>query len=167
LLNRRGGQIAIGLLSGLALAFALAALFAMVSFKGGLETKSEELSRLMYNIDFNKKYVLAETKLLVNETIEGCGYCKDSEQLTIALNKKAGEKERFASVDDAGNLFGRLRNIQDFYLIVNPQGDYELHIEDVFVTAQIENNKVTRRFDICQTFDVQGNFLKDCEIQAI
>jgi hypothetical protein len=164
MLNKKA-QYAEGILPVIALVLAVLTIFSFLTFDANIQTRSKDKSQLTTLAIFKNQLALEETKILVKETLNSCNYCRDSEALTFTLHQQAGEKEKYLPLENYGNLFGRLRNIPDFFLFVNPQGNYQLEIQNVFLVAQIGNSKITRNFNICQTFDAQGNYLEDCKIQ--
>ncbi|MCA9485450.1 MAG: hypothetical protein KC506_01245 [Nanoarchaeota archaeon] len=166
MLNKKA-QIAEGVLEIVALVLGGLIIFVMLTIGGGIEKESREFAELSSQTSFNEQHALAETKLLVKTAVESCNFCTDPEELTWSLHLAAQEQEKFIATESLGNLFGRLRNVADFYLFLNSEGKYQLEIKDIFVKTEIENNKITRTFNICQTFDKKGNYLEDCEIQIL
>lgn len=163
-MNKRG-QIAIGVLAGIALAFSVAALIAMLSFKGNLETSSKELSELINEVEFNKQYALAETKLIASEVISSCNSCEDVDVLASLTIEKTKEKEKFFRSEKLDNPLAKLENADFTFAKIYPEKNYRLEIKNVFVKSERGYSKIRRNFDICLIFSEQGEFIRDCETQ--
>ncbi len=158
MMNKKGDVPTI-LLFLVALLSVISTLYAFATFNGDLETQSKELSELVTEIEFSEQYVKEQAKLLVWETVAFCPSCSIAE-IDNSFKENADSKD--LAISKAGNFFGKIRNSD--YEIYENEDNYELIIVDLFVQTEKGENKIIRNFDICMFFNLQGNFVKECEL---
>lgn len=157
---RKKAQIATALMVIVAIGLSAAALFAMLSFKSDFVFKSAEMEKITYQINFLNDYILEQSKVFAKETITACAECSPEQ---IAAKAKQFDANHKARSDSEGNFFAKLRN-NEFTLTKN-NNIYTLNVKDVFVQTQSSYNTLKRNFDICQEFNSQGDFIKDCPLK--
>ena len=146
--NKRG-NVALGILFFAGVFLMVSSLFVFLTASGNFESSSNELSEMMFEIDFAERYVIENSKVVGREAIKSDGNPRD--------NFIEGMAERDLRFVGAGNFFGKIRT-GDFVFKEQDEG-YILEIRDVFVIAEKENNKIRRNFDILIEFDEDGNVL--------
>jgi len=156
-MNRRGQEIAFGLLIVLALALSLTAGFAMAGVKNNIQSQSSDVAALTSDLEFNDGYILAQAKLFGRQLTLECPSC--SEQQLRSLGQEFEVKHNL-KLPGAGNFFAKLRNGE--FIFKEQNSKYRLEIQDLFVQSEIGANKIVRNFNICFEFDSEGNFVKDC-----
>ena len=85
-------QIAIILLFPLAIVLSLGVLFAMASFNSKLDSQSENLSQMMFEIKFNELYVKQQAQLIFQESLSSCKSCSP-DQIKQKIIQTAAERE--------------------------------------------------------------------------
>ena len=153
-------QIPTVLLVVVALALALAALFTFAKFDSNISSSSKDFSTLSTNIIFADKYINAQTKLAMKNTIQNCQSCSTSE---LAEKFRDGINSRDYRVEGVGNFFGKLRT-NEFQITQTPAG-YQIKIENLFLQSEVGANKIRRDFSLCMTFDNSGNFIGNCALE--
>jgi len=151
-MNKKGDVPTI-LLVIVALVLSVATLFIMLSFGGGVGSKSAEVSILISGVEFNYNYIIESTKLIASETIK----------------LGAGSKERFKEIADKrniqiegqGNFFGHVRTGE--FSFTSGGAGHILNVgEPIFVEFKRGVNHITRTFNLCMEFDGSGKYIKDC-----
>ena len=143
-MNKKG-DAATGMLLIITIALVILSLKGMVTFNSQLDSQSNLLSEMMYEIEFKESYVKEQTKLIFDETIENCGEC-DIDALRKEIIKVAGERERLNRFEGAGNIYAKFRNGE--FEIIDIEGTKGLKILNLFVQAERDQNKVTRNFEL-------------------
>lgn len=151
------GQVYIVILILTALAATFIVLTAIYLSDTELATDSADLASLASDLEFNHRYVLAQSKVIVSESIRSCPGCTD-EQLKEKI-KETANKHDF-KVEGANNIFGRIRN-KEFSIVQTDEGAW-FQVDDTFVQSLSGENKLVREFDICMTFFPNGDFESYC-----
>ena len=138
-------QIAIILLFPLAIVLSLGVLFAMTSFNSKLNSQSENLSQMMFEIKFNEIYVRQQAQLILEESIFSCQSCS-LEQLKQKIIQIASERENLNKFEGAGNLYAKFRNSE--FDISQSNNSYSLKINYLFVQSEKGFNKIQRNFSL-------------------
>lgn len=128
-----------------ALVLVITALTAMATFTNDLEFKSDEVSTLMHDIDFNKKYTIAQATLLGNRASNKCPYCS-AELLKGSYQAAALETETLFKYRGAGNFYGKIRS-GDFK-IVEKDNFYEMTVNDLFAESNSGDNQIRRFYNL-------------------
>jgi len=149
-MNRKGVELAILLLPLIALVFSGLALFLFISFSGEFKGGSGELDIIIADSIFAKRYVIAEAKLIAQETIASGG---DLEKKFLEI---AGEKDLNLGI--AGNFFGKIRNNEFNFDRLGE--NYILEVDDLFVKSEIGKNSIKKNFDLLLEFDSEGKVLR-------
>lgn len=156
-MNKRG-DVTFTLLFFVALFFVTGSLYSMASFKGGFNTASLEISRMIGELDFAHNYVIKSAKTIGEETIKECANCGE-EELKIKfmeIAKKHDFADKGIEIESIGNFFGEIRNGK-FSFVRNSWGEgYFLEVEGLFVKSERGANKLKRSFDLEIVFDNEG-----------
>ena len=156
-MNRRGQEIAFGLLIVLALALSLTAGFAMAGVKNNIQSQSSDVAALTSDLEFNEGYILAQAKLFGKQLVLECLSCSEQRLKTTGQEFEA---QHNLKLPGSGNFFAKLRNGN--FTLTEKNSLHILEIQDLFVQSEIGANKIVRNFNICFEFDSEGNFVKDC-----
>ncbi|MFH1803243.1 MAG: hypothetical protein ABH864_07410 [archaeon] len=156
-MNRKG-QIATAMLVIIALAFSAFALYSIISFKDGFGFRSSELDGLTRKVEGSKTYITAQAKEFGKKLTIECPACSEDQILQKGKDYDAAHKAR---TEKDGNFFAKLRNGE--FNFTNSNNIYKLEVKGVQLEVSSGYNKVVETFDICQTFDKEGNDLGGCE----
>ena len=152
-MNRRGVAIPTAMIPILALVLAGIVLFSYVSFKGGLNENSEEISTLIVDLDFKERLVgiffekMVEEALVKAESFTSKTYknnIKDSLKSVAEIRRNP----------DLGNLYFILidQNPENF-ILSEASGIYTLTLRGVFVKSESGKNEMKKTFDLEIKFD--------------
>jgi len=144
-MNKKG-DIETILLPIIALVMSIAALFSFITFSGGFEDRSLEISHILSEIEFNQNYVIAQVELIGNESINS--------KVDFRGNFIDVAAKRDLKIDNSGNFFGKIRN-GEFSFVKNGE-NYVLKVDGLFVQAKRGNNAIKREFNMAITFDRNG-----------
>ena len=157
-LNRKA-QIATSMLVIIALVLSCAALFAMVSFKGDFQTQSLEIDLMINNAKFINNYLVEQSQIFGKSLVIECKDCSTEQ---ILEKGKTFDSERKIRFTNEGDFFAKLRN-GEFKFEKQADNSYALKIENIHIQFESNYNKIERNFDICQTFNSNGDFIGDCK----
>ena len=142
-MNRRG-QVYIILLVLVALFLAVVAIFGFFSFNKDFNGISKDMSEMVMELDFNQRYVAAETDMVGREVAEKCQGCSVGE-----LKKKFVELAADKDVEygGAGNLFSEIEG-KNFDIVEGKTG-YEITFNNkLFVSAKRGRSSIVRYFEL-------------------
>ena len=143
-MNKRG-DTAMGMLLIITIALVILSLKGMTAFNSQLDSQSNLLSEMMYEVEFKENYAKEQTNLIFNEASGNCGEC-NVEGLKQEIIKVAGGREKLNRFEGAGNIYAKFRNGE--FEIIDVEGAKELKISGLFVQAEIGENKITRNFEL-------------------
>ncbi|MBS3076986.1 hypothetical protein J4233_01810 [Candidatus Pacearchaeota archaeon] len=158
-LNKKA-QIATSMLVLIALIFSVAALFAMVSFNGNLQFSSVGLYGMINDANTMNNYFIQQSQIFGKSLVIECKDCSNEQILEKGKTFDAQRKIRFTN---EGDFFAKLRN-GEFKFEKQADNSYTLKIENIHVQFESGYNKIERNFDICQTFNSNGDFIGDCKV---
>ena len=141
LIKRKKGQIAFLMIFVVAISLSGSALLMMASFSEDLNFRSEEISQLSYQAEFNYRYILAQSKLILSQTAKKCPSCSNK-QLKQKFIEISNEKESLFRYESSGNFYGKTRN-GNFTIQNN-----ELKMENLFVESAAGENKIKKTFNL-------------------
>ena len=144
-INKLGkkAQIPTLMIPFIALVISIIALYIFVSFSGNFELESGKPSQLIETLQFNHEYIIAQTNLILKTSVENCKDCTP-EQLKTKI--KDISKEYDLRIQNTGNCFGKLRNKE--FTLIEKENTWVLEINDLFVTATMEENQIQRNFEL-------------------
>jgi len=139
-MNRKA-QVPTILIAVIALVLSAVTLFALVSFKGGIESQSEAYRQNIEDLNFNHQYVLAQAQLIAGKTTLLCPNCSP-EQLKEKYQAISIETENLFRFKNAGNFYGKIRN-----------GQFEIDsgrikVEGLFVESSQGSSSIKREFTL-------------------
>lgn len=158
-MKNKKAQIATALLVIIAIGFSSAVLYAMITFKNDFHFSSSEIDIMIKKLDFMHSYIIEKAKQFAKETIISCPRCSEEQ-----IKQKANEFDAKQPVrtEEMGNFFAKLRNGN--FSLEKSEEFYIIQIKDLFVQSSSGNNRLIKKFNICQTFNKTGDFVSDCEI---
>ena len=138
-------QVASALLFIMTIVLIITSIWTMVSFNSKLDSQSENLSQMMFEIKFNELYVMQQTQIIFQESILSCQSCS-IEQLKEKIIQIAAERENLNKFEGAGNLYAKFRNSE--FEISQSGSSYNLKINNLFVQSERGYNKIQRNFPL-------------------
>lgn len=145
-MNRKGDVPTI-LLFVFAIVLAVTALFVFVSFPNDFSNNSKEVNKMLNEVDFNERYVMANAESIVHESVTvGKGDVK------TAFKNIADS--RYLGYQGAGNFFAKVRS--DEFELSTEEGNYVLRINGLFVHSDRGFNSMKRNFNLEMKFNNAG-----------
>jgi len=157
-MRNKKAQIATALLIVIALGLSSAVLYAMMAFENDFYSRASEMENMIKKLDFMHLYIMEKSKQFAKETITSCQDCSYEQ-----IKQKASEfdAKQFLRTEEAGNFFAKLRHGN--FSLQKSNEFYILQVENLFVQSSSNNNKLIRKFEICQIFNKTGDFISNCE----
>lgn len=144
-MNNRS-QLANILLPLASLALVAASLYTLLTFSNAFSSNDADINSMIQELNFNEKYVLAQTELLVKKTLSSCLNCSP-ENFKSKLKEESLRAENLFRFEGSGNLYGKIRN-SEFY-VEKSEEQFMVKIPGLFVFSERGFNKLTRNFDLC------------------
>lgn len=155
-MNKRG-DIPLILLFFSALFLAVAALFVMSSFKGGLDVGSEGRSGIINEIAFLEDYIIAKTKEIAYELIGGAGQLKNDEELKKRFAEIASEKNY--GISGLENYYGKI--LRGEFEFNRDENKYWFEMKGLSLRVSRGANSIERNIDLRIEFDYSGDVVTD------
>lgn len=151
MLNRRGHLPTIMLL---VIGFLLMGVswFVFISANADLKPYLSNIGYLTDSTHSDYSYVVMMAPRVAERAIALSSKNNFEQDFRYNFNKEASRIESLGVV--SGNFFGKIRN--NDYNVTQENGFYVLRVNDVFVSSQSGQNKITRTFDITVKLDVTG-----------
>ncbi len=161
-MNKRG-DIPMVLLFFSALFLAVAALFVMASFKGGLGVDSEGKSKIINEMAFLENYIIAKTKEIAYELIGGAGQLKDEVELKKRFAEIASEKNY--GIKGMENYYGRI--LRGEFEFNRDAEKYWFEMKGLSLKVSRGANFIERNIDLRIEFDYSGDVVTDVRVLVI
>lgn len=153
------------LLFVVAVVLSLTTLFIFLSAGSTFKGQSEQISKVIGIMELSQKYILSEAKSSLINTVS----CPDKSNEFCAVTDI---KERFTKISSSSDFIlpgtesylGKIRR-EEFSL--TQAGDiYILQVENITLTSQISQNKLTRTLSICLQYNITESSTHECIIQG-
>ena len=152
LFRGRRGQIPILMLFVVTIILVIVALMSFATFDRQFSDNPLNTSRTIAKVQFGEGYVLESAKSMATKVIEE----NKGVNLPAAFTGAALGFDRQVS-DPANNLFRQIRDGKFSFEKIGEE--YRLNVAGLFVQASYGANQITRKFDLCLLFDVDGDYI--------
>ena len=156
-MNRKG-DIPTALLFIAAIVLSIVALISFVTFKDNFSMQSQQFSSIMTELNFKEKYIFENAKSFAKKSIQN-PYPSTNDREKTQFHELAEEKpfiypgteQFFTKTESYSYTFEKSDNIWTF------------EMQDLTLTSEQENSKITRTINLCMKFNEKGDFIENCE----
>ena len=149
MLNRRGHLGTMLMVFG-ALILVGAALYGFATFNDKSGGAEEDLTKLIFGFDFNKRYIENSFKIMVRISAGEVGE-GDFEKLFCEKVKEKAKSKRVLWKEKT-NFFGKVEE-EKCELIDLGDGKFKYEVKDIFVESKVGSNKLKKEFDLSLGFE--------------
>jgi hypothetical protein len=147
LISNKKAQVPTILIFLVALLLSGLSLFAFITFKSNFKSQSETLSEMMREVEFNKQYIIAQTKIMGDEAFLDCINCS-AEKFKEKLIEISDRTENQFRYEGTGNFYGKIRNKDKDFIVTEANNIYTISINSLIIESKREKNKIKRTFDL-------------------